>query len=296
MALTVKELQLLSPLLALPSTLPSSRLLHRATALEIFHLITELFLTIYASQIPCHYRCISHSTPTLFLFDFLSHFYHSLWSSTLQHPQPVQVYKNRNNFKNIIDGQHGGGDLDLPTRNPRFDSLGQPTYYPIFSFFHNVGSIHFQFCFKYISPCFTMLGPLMLSLAMTSNFRTFHPRQSQQRLILCTHQLSNPCQGNAFLPSCDITPQFNPAYTKYLPMCIPRTPQHNCSWGTLREIHIPSPSNGLSPNFTTKPLISASLSIIPSLEPFKQLISKFVNSPPGKRSLTPTTRVGCANH
>ena len=123
MASTLRELELLSPLLALLSTLPASLPLHGAAALDIFHLITGLFLTIYASYIPCHFHYVSHPTPASFLFDFLFYFYHSLWSSTLQHPQPVQVYKNRNNFENIIDGWHGGCDLDLPLRKPRFNSL-----------------------------------------------------------------------------------------------------------------------------------------------------------------------------
>ena len=84
MASTLREFELLSSLLALPSTLPASR---------PFHLVTGLFLTIYASHIPCDFHCVSDSTPTSFLFDFLFHFYQSLWRSTLQHPQPVQVYK-----------------------------------------------------------------------------------------------------------------------------------------------------------------------------------------------------------
>ena len=45
-------------------------------AWEIFHLITGLFLIIYASHTPCHFHCVSQSTSTLFLFDFLFHFYH----------------------------------------------------------------------------------------------------------------------------------------------------------------------------------------------------------------------------
>ena len=129
MASTLRELELLSSLLALLSTQPASRPLHRAAALEIFHLVAGLFLTIYASHIPCDFHCVFHSTPTSFLFDFLFHFYQSLWRSTLQHKS----------------------------------------------------------CFKYISPRFTMLSLLMLTLSMASNFRTLHPRQLQQRLILCTH-------------------------------------------------------------------------------------------------------------
>ena len=122
MTSTLRELELLSSLLALLSTLPASRPLHRAAALGIFRLVTGLFLTIYSSHIPCDFHCVSHPTPTSFLFDFLFHFYQSLWSSqslwnsTLQHPQPVQVYKNRNNFEHIIDRWHGGCDLDLPLR------------------------------------------------------------------------------------------------------------------------------------------------------------------------------------
>ena len=76
MVATLSELELLSFPLALQSTLLASRPLHRATALEISHLITGLFLIIYASHIPCHFYCVSHSTPTSFLFDFLFHFYH----------------------------------------------------------------------------------------------------------------------------------------------------------------------------------------------------------------------------
>ena len=124
MATNLRELGLLSPLLASQSTLPTSaRPLDRAAAWGIFHLITGLFLIIQASHISCHLHCVSHSTPTSFLFDFLFHFYQSLWRSTLQHPQPVQVYKNRNNFEHIIDRWHGGCDLDLPPRKPQFDSL-----------------------------------------------------------------------------------------------------------------------------------------------------------------------------
>ena len=123
MATTLRELELLSSLLALLSTLPASRPLHRAAALEIFDLVTGLFLTIYTSNIPCDFHCVSHSTPASFLFDFLFHFYQFLWRSTLQHPQPVQVYKNRNNFELILDRWHGGCDLDLPPRRIRFDSL-----------------------------------------------------------------------------------------------------------------------------------------------------------------------------
>ena len=76
MASTLRELELLSLLLALLSTLPTSRPSHRAAALEIFHLITELFLTIHASHILCHFHCVSHYPPTSFFFDFLFHFYH----------------------------------------------------------------------------------------------------------------------------------------------------------------------------------------------------------------------------
>ena len=104
MASTLRELELLSSLLALLSTLPTSRPLHRIAALEIFHLVTGRFLTVYASHIPCDFHCVSHSTPTSFLFDFLFHFYQSLWRSTLQHPQPVQVYKNRIISKTLLIG------------------------------------------------------------------------------------------------------------------------------------------------------------------------------------------------
>ena len=123
MASTLREVELLSSLLALLSTLSASRPLHRAAALQIFHPVTGLFLTIYASHIPCDFHCVSHSTPTSFLFDFLFHFYQSLWRSTLQHPQPAQVYKNRNNFEHINDRWHSGCDLDLPPRMSWFDSL-----------------------------------------------------------------------------------------------------------------------------------------------------------------------------
>ena len=76
MATTLRELELLSPLLASQSTLPASRPLHRPATLEIFHLITGLFLIIYASHIPYHFHCVSQITSTSFLFDFLLHFYH----------------------------------------------------------------------------------------------------------------------------------------------------------------------------------------------------------------------------
>ena len=104
MASTLRKLELLSPLLALLSTLSVLGPLHRAANLEIFHLITGLFLTNYASHIPCHFHCVSNSTPTSALLDFLFHFHHSFWSSTLQDPQPMHVYKDRNNFENIMIG------------------------------------------------------------------------------------------------------------------------------------------------------------------------------------------------
>ena len=73
MATTLRELELLIPFLALQSTLPASRPFPRAAALEIFHLITGLFLIIYASHIPCLFYYV---TPTSFLFDFIFHIYH----------------------------------------------------------------------------------------------------------------------------------------------------------------------------------------------------------------------------
>ena len=42
---------------------------------------------------------------------------------------------------------------------------------------NSLASIHFQFCFKYIIPCFTMLYYQILSLAMGSNFHIVHPCQ-----------------------------------------------------------------------------------------------------------------------
>ena len=75
MATTLREFELLIPRLASQSTLPASRPLHRAAALEIFHLITGRFLIIYASHIPFRSHCVSHSIPTSFLSDFLFHFF-----------------------------------------------------------------------------------------------------------------------------------------------------------------------------------------------------------------------------
>ena len=76
MATTLRELELVILLLTSQSTLPAPHPLHRAATWEIFHLITGLFLIIYASHTPCHFHCVSQSTSTLFLFDFLFHFYH----------------------------------------------------------------------------------------------------------------------------------------------------------------------------------------------------------------------------
>ena len=123
MATNLRELGLLSPLLASQSTLPTSaRPLDRAAAWGIFHLITGLFLIIQTSHISCHFHCVSHSTPTSVLFDFLFHFHHLLGSSTSQYPQPVQLYKNSSNCEGITGGWHGGLNLELPPRKPRFDS------------------------------------------------------------------------------------------------------------------------------------------------------------------------------
>ena len=121
------------------------------------------------------------------------------------------------------------------------------------------------------SSRFTMLGLLMFSLAMGSNFRTLHSGQPQQQhLILCAHQLSDSCQGNAFLQSCDIIQQSNLADTKHLPTLF------HSSFDSIivhREPHAnftcPPPFNGLSPHFTAELLISASLPIIHWLETSK---------------------------
>ena len=115
--------------------LPSARPLDRAAAWGIFHLITGLFLIIYASHIPCYFYCVSHSTPTSVLFDFLFHFHHLLCSSTLQHPQPVQLYKNSSNFEDVTGRWHSGLDLELQPRKPRFDSSQEPTHNPNFHSF-----------------------------------------------------------------------------------------------------------------------------------------------------------------
>ena len=187
MATTLRELELLSPLPASQSTLPTSaRPLHRAAVWGIFHLITGLFLIIYASHIPCHFHCVSHSTPTLVLSGFLFHFHHQLCSSVLRHPQPVQRYKNSSNFEHIIGTWHGGSDFELAPRRPRFNSSQQPTWNSVFPFFYNLVSIHFRFCFEYTSPSFTMLGLLMFSFAVGSNFRILHLCQPQQHLTCST--------------------------------------------------------------------------------------------------------------
>ena len=115
--------------------LPSARPLDRAAAWGIFHLITGLFLIIYASHIPCYFYCVSHSTPTSVLFDFLFHFHHLLCSSTLQQPQPAQLYKNSSNFEDVTGRWHSGLDLELQPRKPRFDSSQEPTHNPNFHSF-----------------------------------------------------------------------------------------------------------------------------------------------------------------
>ena len=123
MATALRDLGLLSPLLALQSTLPTSaRPLDQAAAWGIFHLITGLFLMIYVSHISCHFHYVSHSTPTSVLFDFLFHFHHLICSSTLQHRQPVQLYKNSSNFEDATGRWHSGLDLQLPPWKPWFDS------------------------------------------------------------------------------------------------------------------------------------------------------------------------------
>ena len=75
MTANLRELDFLSTLLALQSPLPVSRAsLHGAAAWEILYLIAGFFLTIHASHIPCHFHCVSYTTPTFFLFDFSSIF------------------------------------------------------------------------------------------------------------------------------------------------------------------------------------------------------------------------------
>ena len=66
----------------------------------------------------------------------------------------------------------------------------QPGQDPTILFFYSLASIHFQFCFKYIIPRFTMLSHQMLNLAMGSNFPLVHS-PAIIALTLCTHQLSN---------------------------------------------------------------------------------------------------------
>ena len=124
----------------------------------------------------------------------------------------------------------------------------------------------FQFCFEYISSHSAVLSLLILSLAMGSNFYTLHPCQPQQRFILCTHQLSNSCQGNSFLQSCDIIQPSKHQISTPMYSTVSIAPQ---SMGSLTRISHPPPSNGLSPHFIIEPLISASLPTIPLLEPSK---------------------------
>ena len=51
---------------------------------------------------------------------------------------------------------------------------------PNFLVIYSLACIHFQFCFKHMSPCFTTLYNHMWILAIASNFHTFHPRQLNQ--------------------------------------------------------------------------------------------------------------------
>ena len=54
---------------------------------------------------------------------------------------------------------------------------------------HNLASIHFQLCFKYIIPCFTVLCHQILNLAMGSNF---HIASSSRPAIIASHFAEQP--------------------------------------------------------------------------------------------------------
>ena len=160
---------------------------------------------------------------------------------------------------------------------------------PIFSFFNSLVSIYFQFYFEDINPRFTKLCHQMLNLAVGSNFHLVHPCQPQQRLILCTHQLSTHAKEVYFCSF--VTKSNNPI--QHAPNVHPHVFNIAVSIGPSYTLIIHRESHGflhVPPPLTVFPHISPqnlfySLPIISLLESSKKLKRKFLTSLLGKRSI-----------
>ena len=123
---------------------------------------------------------------------------------------------------------------------------------PNILFISGLTSIHFQFCFEYINPCFTTLCSQMLSLAIGSNFQVFHPRQPQQPLIFLYYLLIDQLHAKEVY-FCSFVTKCNQASTKYSPDVFKsfyRTVTH----GQFHRIFTSPASNGAFPHFTIEPL------------------------------------------
>ena len=121
MAKTLRELELLSPLLVQQSTLPASRPLHRAAALEIFHLTTGPFLVIYSSHIPFSF-CLPLHSHLVFVWFSLPFLSLTLELKLYGIFSPYSQITHSNNFEHSNNGWHNGCDIELPPRNPWFGS------------------------------------------------------------------------------------------------------------------------------------------------------------------------------
>ena len=143
------------------------------------------------------------------------------------------------------------------------------------SFFHDLASIHFQFCSQNVNSHFTMLDLLMssLGLAVGSNFHTLQPSQLQLRRT--SHFVYSLVEW--FLPGKCITTVF--WHNPIIPSSTHQISTHMYSkavsieslfmGGLTLNFAYPPPYNGLSPHFNAEPLILVFLLNVCSLETSK---------------------------
>ena len=75
---------------------------------------------------------------------------------------------------------------------------------PNILFIYSLASILFLFCFKHINPSFTTLCSQMFSLAISSNFHTFHPSSCNSlSFFALLASWSTLCKGSVFLQFSD---------------------------------------------------------------------------------------------
>ena len=83
---------------------------------------------------------------------------------------------------------------------------------PNFLVICSLASIHFEFCFKHMNPCFTLLYNQMLSFAIGLNFHTFCHHQQQAHFFHYS-LIDQLYAKNVYF--CSFATKFNQASNKY---------------------------------------------------------------------------------